>query len=242
MHHGEAQDCVELLRVLAVYHPPLGTATVGWDASEARLSGQGAGWAAQVRNDQGDEIMLLDLGAVVSYITDVLEGRDPWAATADEQGADEPDEDAGAGEDEDDPDEVDERTVRYQEQAESIAAAIDPAIDVASGDGEVFEGPVVMLAYLHDTDLPVAEQERRLGPVAEQLHAAGLPVVFLRPSAGARLPFIEIACDIAHHRRMMATLAAMDRARRAEAMRSLGVLPTAGPLTSDASGWAGEEE
>jgi hypothetical protein len=28
MHHGEAQDCVELLRVLAVYHPPLIDPTV----------------------------------------------------------------------------------------------------------------------------------------------------------------------------------------------------------------------
>jgi hypothetical protein len=175
-------------------------------------------------------------------ITDVPEGKDPWQEAADEYGADEPDEDASEGEDEDELDEVDERTLRYQEQAGSIAAAIDPAIDVVSGDGEVFEGPVVMLAYLHGTDLPVAEQERRLGQVAEQVRAAGLPVGFLRPSEGASLPFIEIACDIAHHRRMMATVAATDPARHAEAMRSLGVLPTVGPLTWDASGWAGEEE
>jgi hypothetical protein len=240
MRHGEAEDCVQLLRVLADYHPQLGTATVGWDAIEARVSGPEVGWAAQVENVRGDEVVLLDLAAVVDYITDVLEGRDPWAATADEPG-----DDASEGEDgeeEDEPDEVDERTVLYQEQAESIATAVDPGIDVASGDGEVFEGPVVMLAYLHDTELPLDEQERRLGQAADQLRTAGLPVAFLRPSEGARIPFIEIACDIEHHRRMMATLAAMDPARRAEAMRSLGVLSTAGPLTWDASGWAGEEE
>lgn len=80
----------------------------------------------------------------------------------------------------------------------------DPGPWEMQQDGEVFEGPAVSVAYPATTTLSPAQQERVLEQLAARLRAAHLPAGLMRVGEEIDVPFIEIACDIEHHRRIMA--------------------------------------
>jgi hypothetical protein len=128
------------------------------------------------------------------------------------------------------------RRKRYAGVAQRCAASVDPNIQVYWGDGEIVEGPAVCLEYPRDTDLPLDQQERRLEQVAEALRAAEpheLHPVLVRVSDDAVIPFIEIPCDIEHHRRVLLTLASAPPDQREDLMRHLGISPAIARLTRD---------
>lgn len=113
-------------------------------------------------------------------------------------------------------------------------------IVIYEGDGEVFDGPVVGLAFLEPTDLSIERQEHLLAQAAERLRAARLPIVFMRIADGALIPFIEIVCDIEHHRRTLSVLVACDPDERPAVLRRLGIMPNVADLTREALDLAGD--
>lgn len=90
------------------------------------------------------------------------------------------------------------------------------------------------LAYPVGATVPLRQQEQVLGQLATRLRAAGLPVVLMRQTDGADIPFMEVACEVEHHRAMLLTLAAMDQAQREAMMLERGILPSVAALTQDA--------
>jgi hypothetical protein len=139
-------------------------------------------------------------------------------------------------------DEVDQLARSFEKLARKVSAAIDPEIVVYRGDGEVFEGPIVGVDYRFSTTVPTEHQERMLEQVAKELRALDMPVAFVLKGDNALIPFIEIACDIEHHRRMLARFAVMDADERAAIMSMMGVLPSIAEVTRDAAGWAERPE
>lgn len=123
-------------------------------------------------------------------------------------------------------------------QAATITAEeVDPALVVAWGDGEIFEGPAVSLSYPDETPLTLEQQERALEQAAALLREADLPVAIAHMADGVRIPFVEIAGDIEHHRQMLMTYAAMDDDTRAGMMYRLGSSLEMARLTWEALGW-----
>ncbi len=116
------------------------------------------------------------------------------------------------------------RERRLERTACTLAQALDPHIVVSRADGELFEGPVILLDYpdedvlgadgarVYSDDIlaalpPLELQELHLQDAARQLTDRGLLVLYVGKGDGIRKPFVEICVDESHHRSVMTTLA-----------------------------------